>query len=82
MLHLVSSSAGFSACKRSLLPDDNVLFLGDGVYAVEETACELTFAILRDVKARGLSLCDGVKGIDYDDFVQLVVSTPSSVTWT
>lgn len=82
MLHLVSSSAGFPACKVSLLPNDKVLFLGDGVYVVEETACEQTYAILRDVNARGLSLCEGVKGIDYDDFVQLVVSTPNSVTWT
>ncbi|MXW06975.1 MAG: sulfurtransferase complex subunit TusB [Gammaproteobacteria bacterium] len=82
MLHLVSNSKGYSACKRSLLPDDNVLFLGNGVYVAEETACEQTYAILQDVKARGLSLCAGVKGIDYDDFVQLVISTTSSVTWT
>ena len=81
MLHLVSSSEGYSVCKRSLLPDDRVLFLGDGVYVVEQTACKQTYAILQDVNARGLSLCAGVKGIGYDDFVQLVVSTPSSVTW-
>ncbi|MCY3540862.1 MAG: sulfurtransferase complex subunit TusB [Gammaproteobacteria bacterium] len=82
MLHLVSSSAGLSACKQSLHPDDKVLFLGDGVYVAEDTACKQTYAVLQDVNARGLSLCEGVRGIDYDDFVQLVVSTPSSVTWT
>ena len=52
------------------------------LYVAEETDCEQTYAVLQDVNARGLSLCEGVKGIDYDDFVQLVVSTPSSVTWT
>ena len=81
MLHLVFSTSGFLACTRSLLPDDQVLFLGDGVYVAKETACKQSYAILRDVNARGLSLTPGVKGITYDDFVQLVVSSPSSATW-
>ena len=81
MLHIVSSSDGMSACKQFLLPDDRVLFIGDGAYALESTECKQTFALLQDVKARGVSLLSGVEGIGYDEFVQLVVSTPSSVTW-
>lgn len=81
MLHIVSSSEGYSACRKCLFPSDKVLFLGDGVYALEPTACEQTFAILQDVTARGISLHSSVKGIDYDEFVELVISTPSSVTW-
>ena len=81
MLHIVSSSEGLSACKRCLLPDDRVLFLGEGVYALEPTECEQTLAILQDVIARGVSLQSGVKGINYDEFVRQIVSTPSSVTW-
>lgn len=81
MLHVVCSPEGFSTCRKCLLPNDRVLFLGDGVYGLEPTECEQTFAILQDVTARGVSLHSGVKGIDYDEFVELVVSTPSSVTW-
>lgn len=81
MLHIVSSSEGYSACRKCLLPSDKVIFVGDGVYAVEPTDCEQSFAILQDVNARGVSLHSSVMGIDYNQFVELVVSTPSSVTW-
>ena len=81
MLHIISSSDGYTACRKCVLPNDTVLFLGDGVYALQPTGCEKTFAILHDVTARGVSLQSKVKAIDYDEFVELVVSTPSSVTW-
>lgn len=81
MLHIVSSLEGYSVCKQYLLADDRVLFIGDGVYALGQTNCEQSFAILQDVTARGVSLHSEVKGIGYDEFVNLVVSSPSSVTW-
>ena len=68
-------------CKQFLLPEDRVLFIGEGVYTLEPTDCGQTFALLQDVAARGVSLHSGVEGIGFDEFVQLVVSTPSSVTW-
>ena len=81
MLHIVSSSEGFSVCKRYLLRDDLVLFLGEGVYSLEPMDCEHTYAITEDVVGRGISLHSEVTAISYDDFVHLVVSTSSSVTW-
>lgn len=81
MLHIVTSVEGFSVCKRHVVSEDRVLFLGDGVYAMEPTACEQSFAILQDIKARRVSRHSEIKCIDYDEFVDLVISASSSVTW-
>ncbi|MXZ43700.1 MAG: hypothetical protein F4Z01_01780 [Gammaproteobacteria bacterium] len=81
MLHIVTSIEGFSVCKRHVLPADRVLFLGDGVYAMAPTECEQSYALLQDIKARRVSRHSDVKCIDYDEFVDLVISASSSVTW-
>ncbi len=69
---------------RFLQPGDPVLFIEDGVYAVQPgnrfsgkigsvMAGNPVYALKPDLDARGIgSVIDGVKTVDYDGFVQLV----------
>jgi tRNA 2-thiouridine synthesizing protein B len=88
MLHTVNKSpfetSTMETCIRFLQPGDPVLFIEDGVYAVQEgnrfsplIATVLknnpVYALGPDLYARGISnVAKGVNTVDYDGFVDLV----------
>ncbi|MEE9904785.1 sulfurtransferase complex subunit TusB [Chlorobium sp.] len=88
MLHTINkspfSSDSFETAVRFIQPGDPVLFIENGVYAVEEGnrfAEQLAgvimnnpvYALQPDLDARGISsVAEGVAKVDYDGFVDLV----------
>lgn len=88
MLHTINKSPfsgdSFDTCIRFLQPGDPVLFIENGVYAVQQgnrfseaLACVMknnpVYALRPDLEARGISnLTEGVATVDYDGFVDLV----------
>ena len=88
MLHTINKSPfeniTFETCIRFLLPGDPVLFIEDGVYAVQagnkfSPAIESiqknnpVFALRPDLDARGITvIADGIECVDYEGFVGLV----------
>ncbi|MGC8775593.1 MAG: sulfurtransferase complex subunit TusB [Chlorobaculum sp.] len=89
MLHTINKSPfennTFTTCVRFLQPGDPVLFIEDGVYAVQagnrfgaliQTVLKKNnpvYALKPDLDARGISaIADGVKTVDYAGFVELV----------
>ena len=88
MLHTINKSPFESStleiCIRFLQPGDPVLFIEDGVYAVqagnrfagllENTMKDNpVYALQPDLAARGITaVTGGVKNIDYEGFVELV----------
>ncbi|MFZ4524807.1 MAG: sulfurtransferase complex subunit TusB [Chlorobium sp.] len=88
MLHTINKSPfennTFEICIRFLLPGDPVLFIEDGVYAVQagnkfSPAIERVlqtnpvFALKPDLDARGIgTTTEGVECVDYEGFVGLV----------
>lgn len=88
MLHTINASpfqrSGMEEALRFVQPGDPVLFLENGVYAVQagnrfsETIAGLlksnpVYALSPDLEARGIAkIADGVGTVDYDGFVELV----------
>lgn len=88
MLHTINKSpfenSTLETCSRFLQPGDPVLFIEDGVYAVQagnrfSDLVENTmknnpvYALQPDLEARGIaSVTEGVKAVDYEGFVELV----------
>jgi len=88
MLHTINKSpfesSTFETCIRFLLPGDPILFIEDGVYAVQagnrfSTIIANTlkinpvFALQPDLDARGIGVVsEGVESVDYEGFVGLV----------
>ncbi|MDP8306169.1 MAG: sulfurtransferase complex subunit TusB [Candidatus Chlorobium antarcticum] len=88
MLHTINTSPfespAMEECIRFVQPGDPVLFIENGVYAVQNgnrfsdaiAALQKTspvYALQPDLDARGISSVDAeVKGIGYDGFVDLV----------
>lgn len=88
MLHTINKSpfetSTMETCFRFLQPGDPVLFIEDGVYAVQATnrfspmiealqKSNPLFALQPDLSARGIdAVADGVGTIDYEGFVGLV----------
>ena len=88
MLHTINKSPfasdSLGTCIRFLEPGDPVLFIEDGVYAVQAAnsfsplieiilKSNPVFALQPDLDARGITLVDnGVKTLDYEGFVGLV----------
>jgi tRNA 2-thiouridine synthesizing protein B len=88
MLHTINKSpfetSTFETCIRFVQPGDPVLFIEDGVYAVQagnrfsgmiETLLKNNpvFALQPDLAARGIiSITEGVGEVDYEGFVDLV----------
>ena len=88
MLHTINKSpfetTTFETCIRFLVPGDPVLFIEDGVYAVQSgnkfsptiervLKTNPVFALGPDLDARGLGdIADGVESVDYEGFVGLV----------
>ncbi len=83
------------SCLRLAKSGSSVLLLEDGVYAALSKASsagdvgkrmgDLTFYVLGpDVSARGLDdkpLIDGIRSVDYADFVDLVVEHEVAQSW-
>ena len=88
MLHTINKSPfetlTMETCFRFLQPGDPVLFIEDGVYAVQAAnrfspmiealqKNNPVFALQPDLSARGIAaVAEGVGAIDYDGFVGLV----------
>ena len=88
MLHMINQSPfqgnNLKSCIRFAQPDDPILFMEDGVYALQnenkfsELISKLTktnplYVLTPDLKARGIqNVQSDVKQIDYDGFVTLV----------
>ncbi len=88
MLHTINKSpfesTTFETCVSFVQPGDPILFIEDGVYAVQaanrfssrlETIMKTNpvYALQPDLSARGLgAVTDGVKTVDYEGFVDLV----------
>ncbi len=88
MLHTINKSpfdtSTMETCFRFLQPGDPVLFIEDGVYAVqsgnrfeagigEVMKNNQVYALKPDLDARGIdSVTGGVRTVDYDGFVGLV----------
>jgi tRNA 2-thiouridine synthesizing protein B len=88
MLHTINKSpfgnSSFETSSRFLQPGDPVLFIEDGVYAVQAnnkfTAAlneilknNPVYALAPDLNARGIAeITAGVKSIEYEGFVELV----------
>lgn len=84
-----------AGCMRLAQPGASVLLIEDGVYAalrdvqssdaVREAMQALSFyALGPDLQARGLKedkVIDGIKVVDYGDFVDLVVSHDRVQAW-
>lgn len=97
MLHIVNKSASASNALQSALnhaAEGVVLLIEDAVYAAArgDSANSLlaaampavpVYALMPDLEARGLAdrVLEGVKCIDYDGFVDLVVQHPNNQSW-
>jgi tRNA 2-thiouridine synthesizing protein B len=82
-------------CLRLARPDSAILLIEDGVYAVRagSSAAEKlqqalknhpVYALQPDLQARGVppeSLIDGIKLVDYDDFVELTTKYEKTQSW-
>lgn len=82
MLHIVCSRGVIHACEKIARRKDSVLFIGDAAYCAKRTTCAATYVIAEDLEGRGLAAPSGVTCISFDEFVDLVVQTPGSVTWS
>ena len=94
-LHLLSrspvSGSSFLDCLHSCSPEDEILLIQDAVYAcASETHRALLksraiqcYALIADCDARGVVLPEdgAIHPVDYQDFVELTVKHPRSVTW-
>ncbi|MEE8435367.1 MAG: sulfurtransferase complex subunit TusB [bacterium] len=96
MLHTINQSPfrsnTLTTCLRFILPEDPVLFLEDGVYALDERGrfkevvqnllkTNPVYGLEPDLKARGIGqLVRNVQQIDYEGFVDLVEKHPVN-TW-
>ncbi len=83
------------SCLNHARPGDAVLMIEDGVYgAMDKTALSerlagfgktLTFHVLSpDLAARGIDtnrLIDGIEGVDYTGFVELVAKHDRTQSW-
>jgi tRNA 2-thiouridine synthesizing protein B len=76
MLHIVNKShaqtSSLASCLRLAKPGQVLLLTEDAVYALQP-----------DIDARGMAgkLVDGVTGVDYGGFVDLVAEHPNNQSW-
>lgn len=85
MLHIVSSPDALDACFSSVLTEDAVILIGDGVYAIQNDSFDSqipVYTLESDLAARGIPAATNVMPTDISQFVALVVQHANSVTWT
>lgn len=87
-LHIVSQSpyqgSALEECLEIIAPDDEILLIGEGVYACQGPICDKLathplYALEPDLLARGIKTT--ITGIDYQRFVELTVIHPHSISW-
>ncbi len=88
ILHSINKTAALEQCARVLKPGDAVVLLEDGVYLLltPKTFADAGvswFAIAADVALRGLQnqVPEGVRLIDYRQFVELTVEAEKTCNW-
>jgi len=82
-LHLIFSAEGLQSCLGIIQPEDALLLIEDGVYAVLGDSATRLHAIEDDLVARGLQdlHADNVQRIDYSGMVELVARHQPIVSW-
>lgn len=79
MLHIVSNLSGLRSFRNFVRKEDAVLYLGNTVRDAREIECAGTYSIECD---HSLQITEGIECIDYDEFVELVVTHINCVTWS
>ncbi|ETK20575.1 protein TusB [Pseudomonas sp. FH4] len=93
-LHVLSHSpftdSRLGSCLRLCGAQDAVLLCGDATYALQAGSAPFqalqakaldVFVLAEDAQARGLSLPDWAKSVDYPGFVQLSIDHDKVNTW-
>ena len=80
-IHLVFSKQGWQSCEPLLNADDQVIFLGDGVYVAATATFANVQVLNEDLMVRGLSHLERVRVIDYTELVQLCAEHTPCVSW-
>ena len=84
MLHIISSPNAIEACTRHLLDEDEMIFIGDSVYGLNNAKLDSrtpVYALESDLEARGIAATSNVTLANMTQFVCLAVQHTSSVTW-
>lgn len=94
MLHIVKSSPfashALKNCINRLQPEDGLLLIEDGVYAIQQSQQwqpkldkrVKLYVLQDDAIARGIATDKiEINCIDYDDFVQLTLEYSNSMSW-
>lgn len=88
-LHILSqppSHNAYQSCLQHLTPQDTLILINDGVYALQDplfsTTCrsQQVFAIAADTQARGITT-KHQQAIDYDAFVALSCQHSPIQSW-
>ncbi len=85
MLHIISNPNAIETCTVHLLEKDEVIFIGDSVYALNDPEFDPPFPVYAlecDLAARGITATSKVKVANMNQFVRLVTHHTNSVTWT
>ena len=93
-LHVLShspfSDSRLDSCLRLCGAQDAILLCGDATYALQagsapfkalEDKALSIFVLVEDAQARGLSLPDWAKSVDYPGFVQLSIDHDKVNSW-
>lgn len=90
-LYAAPSNPAFADCLRALQPQDSLLLLGDGVYALLPGSAPRTALLARqlelyvlepDARTAGLDSTDGAaQTVDVDGFVALTERFPAQMAW-
>ncbi len=89
ILHLIQrspfSNSAFEDCLKIYKPKDSILFMEDGVYALNHHATKnMTkniYALNDDIQARGLTAPPQIKAIEYHKFVSLCQTHTQVMSW-
>ncbi|MEN4946586.1 sulfurtransferase complex subunit TusB [Pseudomonas proteolytica] len=93
-LHVLShspfSDSRLDSCLRLCGAQDAILLCGDATYALQagsapfkalEVSALVIFVLAEDAQARGLSLPEWAKSVDYPGFVQLSIDHDKVNSW-
>jgi tRNA 2-thiouridine synthesizing protein B len=99
VLHIVNKSpydrGSLDTCLRLAKADAGILFIEDGIYAVQKNAAAAEkvqqalgshriYALEPDLRARGINaenMIDGISLVDYDGFVELTTEYDKLQSW-
>ena len=81
MLHLVQTRVGLEKCKRHVRPNDDVVFIGDGVLHIENISNCRVLASSEDIDRCGVDITDSVERCTMTALVELTGSNRNSASW-